>query len=222
LSDEGLGTHTWLIISDGSVEGTKKYSFGPIKDAVGPIKDDDGNILVGIAGSFDSSLTDVDDSERREQLVTAYTGYMTDSQYDAMLEKGDELVVNPPQYEVFQWGGNNCVEVTSLILEAGGIDIAKGYVIPGNFTDEVLAPINQLANSEDLFIDPDVYQEYMKNVLEKSFTAKGIFITDSMDSLISSAADSTTKRYFDNLETQGLLIEYKKTLEKCNSLKIPK
>ncbi|MDA0910859.1 MAG: hypothetical protein O2809_04790 [Proteobacteria bacterium] len=54
-----------------------------------------------------------------------------------MLDEGYHLIAYPPDYQLYQNGGDNCVEVTSKILEAAGIKILKGILTPGGVIDDI-------------------------------------------------------------------------------------
>ena len=128
------GYHTWVKIE--GTYGGGSYSFGPT-----------GSIF-GSPGTFRIEPAD------REALVPQYTGYIPFETYANMYAMAKFLDKNPPYYQIFQSGGDNCVEVTSKILEAGGINVLKGILTPSGAIN-VINILNTTPNGEYLF-----YPEY--------------------------------------------------------------
>ncbi|WP_236939895.1 hypothetical protein [Francisella uliginis] len=197
---QGSGTHVWVEISDGTFAGTIKYSYGPIKDA-------DGNIFFGKSGTFDAKLSGVSDSDERGAISSSYTGTISKAQYLAAITKGEQLRLDPPKYEVFELGGDNCVEVTSKILEAAGIDIALGYVMP----DSLAEKLDWMKTmGDDIFINQEKYKAY------KEFDYADSLSKDPDDALAfgkamvsDKLAEADSQVYFNNLAKleAGLVIK---------------
>ncbi|GGF90320.1 MULTISPECIES: calcium-binding protein [Cysteiniphilum] len=130
LYSDGLGGydgyHTWIKLSNGT--NTYTYSFGPLGDV------SLGELLLPYAVLGHMSRHE---PEGREQQSESYTGFISKQRYEMMKNMADFLASNPPDYQLYQYNGDNCVEVTSKILEAAGIKILKGILGPGRVIDEI-------------------------------------------------------------------------------------
>ncbi|WP_119327954.1 hypothetical protein [Cysteiniphilum halobium] len=123
LYSDGLGGydgyHTWIKLSNGT--NTYTYSFGPLGDV------SLGELLLPYAVPGHMSRHEPEDRERESK---SYTGFISKQRYEMMKRMADSLTSNPPNYQLYQYNGDNCVEVTSKILEAGRIDILENLVTP--------------------------------------------------------------------------------------------
>ena len=138
LSGDILGYHTWVKIVNCQTGDSYTYSYGA---------EDSGSFRDG-------------EPADREAKVPQYIGYITEAQFNAMREKGDDLDKNSPPYRLLQDGGDNCVSVTSLILEAAGINILKGLLSPSEVID-VIGILNSIIGRDDALLDREKYWEYM-------------------------------------------------------------
>ncbi|WP_440683396.1 calcium-binding protein, partial [Cysteiniphilum halobium] len=138
------GYHTWIKVSDGTSAGTHVFSYGPL----------DANSIDLVLGSIYPGDFNPHEAAARESLSSSYFGFVSQERYIKMLDQGYHLIAYPPDYQLYQNGGDNCVEVTSKILEAGGINVLKGVLSPSGAIS-VINILNTTPNGEYLF-----YPEY--------------------------------------------------------------
>ncbi|WP_440651964.1 calcium-binding protein [Cysteiniphilum sp. 19S12-1] len=175
LNGDVLGYHTWVKIVNCNSGESYTYSYG---------------------GENSGDFRDGEPADR-EAKVPQYSGYITEAQFNAMRKKGDDLDKSPPPYRLLQDGGDNCVSVTSLILEAAGINILKGVLSPSEVIN-VIGILNSIIGRDDALLDRDKYWEYMfKRIMgmvspeDRKFSAL----------LVSKLADLATDQYFKQLDS---------------------
>ncbi|WP_192483952.1 MULTISPECIES: calcium-binding protein [Cysteiniphilum] len=175
LSGDILGYHTWVKIINCQTGDSYTYSYGA---------EDSGSFRDG-------------EPADREARVPKYSGYITEAQFNAMREKGNDLAKNSPPYRLLQDGGDNCVSVTSLILEAAGINLLKGLLSPSQVIN-VIDILNSIIGGDDALLDREKYWEYMfKRIMgmippeDRKFSSL----------LVSKLADLATDHYFKQLDS---------------------